>query len=910
MTLRVDQLLHGYRKGHEQLAGSVRLDSVDADLVTRLSDLSGNLSGLGTFKPYLTVYPLPSRTHYAVARTRLDEEAPRAGCVLTHTLLVPLAEWEVLERPAVVVQLFDKAPPRDTTGLLTPLALEEDSQARPLPKTISDRPLLSTFVHKYFSEGLRPLVWFNEDHPDRILWQIVQALWPSLRSTFSACTLALQPRFLTDRPFELMFAPGVLHSRFSKIPAEHFLDGAAPLRTSPEHPEWVRQWTSTVFEDLPATKDTMQDWIRDMGDDPAAIRRLFMLKTVLSEPRPAPQALIGAMDLAESIARDAGRGIAMKSEIGQRAIDMAKEDERPAESLKLIDERLNRGSYDRVKESLGKRLTRAVAEMTQIDPSAALACVDPDFTRSTAFQQGVLLGLSETAKRAPGKLESLLDAPALATHVLSTDPDLAGRFLPVVTGPTATKAARTRFLDWLHRQHDPDFRRRIRQSVFSTASIDDQALMTELLKDLVPSEVSEILTATGKRDDFTWDSEAGAALAEQLGGEYPSETRAWLEAQDRQDAALAALHAPTFPRSKAGLTDLLSASRALPRVYAAELLARFMQRLGPRAPHWFLQQASADPALLDTLLSEEEPISKARIAQIQALLVDTHKLPIVQSPSLLERVARSAGQPYFSKLLDLTMRSLLTGYAAGDVTEASARSFQESSAAAAWFEDVSSREFTAAVTHEAMNSKLHWFNTWQWLTIAPNAVYARARQLIPDTIAALSRAPSSFWTPNVATMWVQVIERSSGARGHAGFRVQMRSQSLLFAFRHVRLPVSALVVDAFQEVYRTITETGVAPSEIAPLFSFLEWDKGRELRTSLIDSFMESEWAPGDLALAIGDMTLLRKIFKRLERKRDGLRYAERVSRDLESRSDPVARKLAGAWRAMVSNPRFYESWD
>src|SRR5947207_14743215 len=90
---KVEQLLHGYRRGHEQLGGSISLRVEDAELITRLSDLSGSLSGAPSFSSYLTVYPLPSATYFAVAKTRPDVDDPRAGCVLTLMLLVLASSW-------------------------------------------------------------------------------------------------------------------------------------------------------------------------------------------------------------------------------------------------------------------------------------------------------------------------------------------------------------------------------------------------------------------------------------------------------------------------------------------------------------------------------------------------------------------------------------------------------------------------------------------------------------------------------------------------------------------------------------------------------------------------------------------------------------------------------------------------
>ncbi|TIP45708.1 MAG: hypothetical protein E5X69_14720, partial [Mesorhizobium sp.] len=65
----VDQQLHGYRNGHELLSGTIRLPARDQDLVDRLSDIAGPIGPGEKFAPYLTCYPLPSGSHYIVARS-------------------------------------------------------------------------------------------------------------------------------------------------------------------------------------------------------------------------------------------------------------------------------------------------------------------------------------------------------------------------------------------------------------------------------------------------------------------------------------------------------------------------------------------------------------------------------------------------------------------------------------------------------------------------------------------------------------------------------------------------------------------------------------------------------------------------------------------------------------------------
>ncbi|HXO71602.1 MAG TPA: hypothetical protein VN838_21795, partial [Bradyrhizobium sp.] len=94
---RVDEQKHGYRSGHQLLAASIKLSREDQDTVDRLSDMAGPLQPGETFSPYLTSYPLPGGTHYVLARTWQDLAAPRAGCVLTRSLFVPMPMWERLD---------------------------------------------------------------------------------------------------------------------------------------------------------------------------------------------------------------------------------------------------------------------------------------------------------------------------------------------------------------------------------------------------------------------------------------------------------------------------------------------------------------------------------------------------------------------------------------------------------------------------------------------------------------------------------------------------------------------------------------------------------------------------------------------------------------------------------------------
>ena len=129
--MQVHQQIHGYASGHRYLSGSIRLPSKDQDTVDRLSDLSGSLGPGEVPPPYLTAYPLEGASMYALAKTWYDEEAPRIGCVLTHTLLIPLQDWITFPTPFELLKLFEKPQRLTDKNKLEPFSVSSLPRFRP-----------------------------------------------------------------------------------------------------------------------------------------------------------------------------------------------------------------------------------------------------------------------------------------------------------------------------------------------------------------------------------------------------------------------------------------------------------------------------------------------------------------------------------------------------------------------------------------------------------------------------------------------------------------------------------------------------------------------------------------------------------------------------------------------------------
>lgn len=87
--IKLHQMLHGYKLGHNYIQGSIVLSSShDMDKIATLSDWSEYV-GIDNKRDYITAYMLDESPYYVVAKTWYAENMKRPGCVWTHSLLIP-----------------------------------------------------------------------------------------------------------------------------------------------------------------------------------------------------------------------------------------------------------------------------------------------------------------------------------------------------------------------------------------------------------------------------------------------------------------------------------------------------------------------------------------------------------------------------------------------------------------------------------------------------------------------------------------------------------------------------------------------------------------------------------------------------------------------------------------------------
>jgi hypothetical protein len=310
--MQIHQQHHGYLRGHQLLGSSVRLERIDQEVIDRLSDIAGSVQGVRELPSYLSGYPLPSRQFFVFARTWYDREASRAGCVLTHSLLVPAEAYAGLRRPSALRALHRPFPHADRSPLV-PIVFNAKTFMPLEPERENAAPEL---IEALFLEQRKPVLWFA-DNPEVAILRIIDALWSSIRANFAFQSYALKPRWIGDRPFDLMAAPRLARSRFADWPGRR-VEGAGAARHA-----WTSRLASEIFEasepDL-SRADPLGVLRSDKSGDPAALRLSLLWNEMGGLVRKSPGAALGMLDILASSALPKARVVELLQPIVEQLL--------------------------------------------------------------------------------------------------------------------------------------------------------------------------------------------------------------------------------------------------------------------------------------------------------------------------------------------------------------------------------------------------------------------------------------------------------------------------------------------------------------------------------------------------------------------------------------------------------------
>lgn len=911
MGTRVDQLLHGYRQGHERIAGSLSLPIADADAVGRLSDLSGTLTGSSVFAPYLTAYPLPSGKYYAIARTWPDKLTRRAGCVLTHTLLVPRKVWAEAKYPSSIEALFRDPSHSDVESFS--VAMEWEPGAPPMTSHSVDIDTCLEFVQRFFGDGRRPVVWFGNASPVDSTLCLLDGLWPALRESVAICTYCLQPRWLEDQQFDVMFAPDDAYPRFVKFPEENVV-GTSRNRQLRNTESWVEDWAARVFGVAPPMDGVAAQLWNSLDSDPATIKRVYLIERGGESGSGEPFEAVGAMDLLESVSRLPSEALEFKARVAMKAVLAAKacpNAARALESLKLVEERLRRESYAHVAGQVGAAIQEAVADIVTADPGAIqlaspnVVAVD-EFDSSSWFTRGLVVGFQRVATRAPMQLLHLRTFPTLRESLLEGNPEVAVAFGVALFVSRGAADDSSEFIAWLRNPIARRVRSELIREVLARAGTSDGDVLSELL---AGCPISALPAALSGLKRIYGDLTAAASPARALFGLYPLECRGWLVRGENWAVESGGLLASTFGQTPQSMTAILDTDELTLEQRAWALASLVCSDEQARQLPWVRELLASDPRVINSLLAAAAA-GDDRIGESLRWIAREYRgvRAAVDQEAVFHLLAIADGL-YYEAAVRLCAWQIFVSYVGGGIDEKDLLPHVRSKAAEAWLSEQDSWTLVSLLTHDVAGKPANWLRAWRLLVHVPDSVYKGGASAIVGAVERLQREGRSHWSSDAVDYWRGVLSRArAGSDGSVS--LTLRAQALTFAFDHLQWPVSKLVVDSYRDVYEAVVAARALRPEPAFFFSFFDWDRAKELRRVLVSSYLNSAWPPGDLVLAVREPVLLRKIIKRIQRESGARVFLDSALADLQKRGDESGREAHAMLKGVLDAGDYVEDWD
>lgn len=841
------------------LGSTVRLERIDQDIVDRLSDLSGQVRPGEVIPAYLTIYPLPSRQHTVVARTWPDLTAPRAGCVLTRSLIVPRTVWET-------------APSLDGfISLLTPFRASEDLQALMVPPSKGSLATVPTvgmaeLVEALFLEARKPIVAFDATNAEVAAVRLLTAFWPSFRGNFSICTYALGPRKLAGRDFDLVFSPKSVKSRFSEWGGRKIDFGSAK---APRH-RWSPEVADAIFANAQPSlvrRDELDLLAGDALGDEALFRKSLLWNELAEKADRVPSATLGMLDILNSQPGTAHRVLPHVGQIIARGAANAVAELPVPEAWQFLDTLAGKLHAKTELDALDVVVRRHSAALTRKDPDSAVSFTRSLEEASEALPETLLIGMGEGLRDAGLMGFALGIPPRIGTFLMATVPGFT---------PMLAKAIRDNRLS--------------PQTVLSFLEAGDASLRRQAASTLLPeidsAEFAPLIPATLRRSS---DSELTEWIMSII-----TKTKLTVQALDdgivdaiRDDESMDAIRngvAEKFTNKDADRFlirtlkllphDVNWLTRAkLPGKRSAILLTAVMASHNDRA----LMEAQRDEAVRSQLfdvLSRDLANSAQEMARLLLIgAVSTEDL-LSHGRLVLPHLPRDQRR---KDLLARVVEQGLMGGRSGDV--------RVGQAVSEYLDEVGARQVVWWATSQTSPGWRVGQNLMILAKLTPSQ--RKAIEAVVDELAErLTRRSLVDLDGEGFAAWAALLWESR--TGVAANYIRASSISMSATIERTQLPVSEVVAAAFPGIYGELIRAketepdGLLGALMAlPRMFVGDWDHAKPARHGLVDAFMASSWPPSHLLLAAERAGILDRICIRVLRQRGGEHYLRRAIEDL-----------------------------
>jgi hypothetical protein len=776
-------------------------------------------------------------------------------------------------------------------------------------KATSSEPLGDSFIQRYFGEGLAPIVWFGAFNPESTAWGVIHALWPSLRARFACCTLALQPRTLSDRPFDVVFAPPSVYSRFGDFASDHVVGSRVSSNTAPTE-NWFRAWIGCVFsENPPEICKRVHLLASGLEPHPTAIRKVLFFLELQERAGESPTAALGAFDLLEALAPQPSQATDEKCALAASAIRGIKglrlHEQR--ELLYLLCRRLQEHSFSPGQE-LQVEIKNLVLHAVKDDPETGIKDAESLTTRRaettpTLFAQGVAEAVLELIASKSVTPSFLITHGTLMEHLIASCPEIPAAMLRLA-GPTEREHIATAIVGWCSTEQAFPVRRALRRFLLPEIMTSaDAPLVEELLRDLDAEEVPQVCDLVESRVVFR--SDPMPSLIDRLIAErHPVQVRKWSRTHLWSGYQVASMIAATYAASVDGLIEFFGAEIAN-SVNQSALLAAYIERVSAFSPpSWLLTLLEVDTRCWEVLVTgmKDDMVAETVVRLVRGGL---KRSPIARVGDGSRVLGGITGRDS-NILKDYAVRQLLTDYC---------EALCEIERVKLWFGESWVSETLSHIRVDSVRTIFAdqlkrspgcWARIWNVVENIPKEVALNNEALVHEIISILLQTDPVQWTVAAADSWRQLLSKIS--RGER-VRINLCGQALHFAFEHRSLPLSGVIAEAFYPVHEVAMDDRSDRGSWF-LWGFGGWDKAKDLRRSLVDSFLRSDWPPAHFALAAREPWLLRKLCKRMLRQWKGHQFLESAYIGLKEIFSPEAQELASALNQILHNPESTEEWD
>jgi len=920
----IHQQFHGYKRGHQLLAGSLELSQDDQELIERLSDLSGSLRAKTKIYPYITCYPLQNNSYYALAKTWSDESALRSGCVITHTLLIPFDDWVNAQEPSAFRTLFKKISTSDPIDAFKkPLRVYGNNLINKsyskFDVTVNEQ--LKEFVYKFFGEGIKPIVWYGVNCPDFIFWGLIKFLWPSARRTFSCCTLALQPRKVNNKYFDLMFSPHEYYPQFNKIPADNsigYFSADLSNASFDNKFSWATDAASKIIsgDSIFCLKRSKQI-LSHLNDEPISIRKAYLLIDLEKRISKSPTATIGILDIIDTIDPEKKNLISLRFHYINEAVKFANAIIDPRESLRfycLLCERMDGLPLDdndsETISCIKKQIGHLASKELKIAMESYLDLEKLEHANSHyIFFSGLLEGILDASCSNPESLLTLEKYPDFATRIICADTMVAVNYLKHIQTLSTNNIKEEHLSEWLAGIKIENPLKELRCRLLPMIQYEYEShILEELVKGVGSyEELVEILDVTFSTTNGFSNEKLLSVLVEAFCSKFQSELHEWACMTPLWSEGAAKLIAHSFPVNIIGFQGLFN-FKISSKTRFAEIIAAFIRiATFELFPFWLRKFIKSNPQCVAILLEANTQLSFTLSDVILSIFSEVRDMPLARFFFLRNLLEEYRDTPLYKILIDTFFQSSITEYLDGKISFGEYTSWMSYCNQSIVEIDLLYDNIERMMVRNKLYDSQSFTRYWTLIANAPPPFYKCSKRII-RIINVLSINNKRHWSKDVVSCWIDVISKSKRYSDSEAF-YYICGTALKVSFEGKDESLSELLIASFYHVYNLILNYKQYPQPVVDLFSFFDWDKAKELRRRLVEKYFYSGWPMYHLILAASDKSLIRKIFKRIYRtKGKASIYKILNSFDVNNNSDSTG--LILYFQSLANDPEYYEPWD